>query len=695
MPDKKFAVILSILILSAAGLIVRGAAVPPPPQSKSQAQAATGPEISPEIPSFDANAIDRSVNPCNNFYQYACGNWMKNNPIPPDQSRWGRFNELAERNRQLLRGILEDAAANTMRSAVYQKIGDYYASCMDEAGIQKLGTAVLKGELDQIAGFNNKQQLPQLLAQLHRQGINVLFRFSSDQDFKDATQEIAEVDQGGLGLPDRDYYLKEDARSVALRKAYVQHVGRMFQLMGEPAQQAATDAQTVLYIETALARDSMDRVQRRDPNAIYHKMSTAELTKLAPTFAWNRYFTDAGAPPVKSLNVAVPGFFQGMDKLVNSTSIDRLKTYMRWQTIHLAAPFLPKAFVDENFAFYGKELTGQKELQARWKRCVSYADGDLGEALGQPYVEKYFGGQSKQHTLQMVHEIETALGKDIQQVDWMTAATKKQALIKLHAVANKIGYPNKWRDYSKLNIKRGDALGNSLRANAFEFQRQLNKIGKPVDREEWFMSPPTVNAYYNPQMNDINFPAGILQPPFFSKNADDAINYGGIGAVIGHELTHGFDDQGSQFDAKGNLRDWWTSQDRKAFDARTQCVANEYSGFEPLPGMHINGKLTLGENVADNGGVRLALMALMDMMGSKDIGPTGGFTPEQRFFLSFGQIWCENQTPESLRLRNQTDPHSPGKFRVDGVVQNMPQFQKAFGCKQGAPMVSQNACRVW
>jgi putative endopeptidase len=694
MPAKKFAVVFSILILSAAGLLVRGIAAPVPPQSQSNS-AATGPEIPAEVPSFDASALDRNADPCTNFFQYACGNWIKNNPIPPDQSRWGRFNELAERNRQLLRGILEEAAANPGRSPVYQKIGDYYGSCMDESGIEKLGTVPLKSQLDQIAGLKNKQELPHLLAQLHREGVNVLFRFGSDQDFKDATQQIADLDQGGLGLPDRDYYLKDDARSVALRKSYVEHVGRMFQLMGEPAQQATADAQTVMEVETSLARDSLDRVKRRDPQNIYHKMSTQELAKLAPDFAWNRYFTDAGAPPVSSLNVAVPDFFQGMDKLVQSTSLDRLKTYMRWQSIHLAAPFLPKAFVDENFDFYGKQLTGQKELQARWKRCVSYTDGDLGEAVGQPYVEKYFGGQSKERTLEMVHNIEAALGRDIQQIDWMTDATKKEAMVKLHAVADKIGYPNKWRDYSKLEIKHGDALGNSLRANAFEFQRQLDKIGKPVDRQEWFMSPPTVNAYYNPQMNDINFPAGILQPPFFSKDADDAVNYGGIGAVIGHELTHGFDDQGSQFDAKGNLRNWWTPEDRKAFDARTQCVSDEYSGFEPLPGMHINGKLTLGENVADNGGVRLALMALLDALGNRNVGPKDGFTPEQRFFLGFGQVWCENQTEQSLRLRNQTDPHSPGQFRANGVVQNMPEFQKAFGCKAGAPMVRENACRVW
>ncbi|MGE0406643.1 MAG: M13 family metallopeptidase [Candidatus Korobacteraceae bacterium] len=692
MPGKNFAIVFAILILSAVGLILRGLAAPAP-QAHSPATAAT--ETARIIPSFDANALDRTADPCTDFFQYACGQWIKNNPIPSDQARWGRFNELVERNRLLLRDILQEAAANPRRSANYQKIGDYYGSCMDEAAIEKQGAAPLNAALAQIFGLNSKQELPQLLARLHREGVGALFRFGADQDFRDATQVIASLDQGGLGLPDRDYYLKDDTRSVELRKGYLGHVQRMFQLMGDNAQQATANAETVMKIETALAQDSLDRVSRRDPEKIYHRMSAQELAKLAPGFAWNRYFTDAGAPAVQSLNVAVPAFFTSMDKLVQSTSLDDLKTYIRWHVVHLAAPVLPKAFVDENFSFYGKQLTGQQELQARWKRCVQYTDSDLGEALGQIYVERHFGGQSKERMLELVHALERALQQDIQQLDWMTEATKKEALVKLRTMANKIGYPEKWRDYSRLEIKRGDALGNSLRSNAFEFQRELNKIGKPVDRQEWFMSPPTVNAYYNPQMNDINFPAGILQPPFFSMQADDAMNFGGIGAVIGHELTHGFDDQGSQFDEKGNLRNWWSAQDRKEFEERTGCFVDQYSKFEPLPQMPINGKLTLGENVADNGGLRIAFMALLDTIASKNPGPIDGFTPEQRVFLGWGQVWCESHTEQSLRLRNQTDPHSPGRFRVNGVVQNMPEFQKAFSCKPGSAMVKQNACRVW
>ncbi|HVZ61033.1 MAG TPA: M13 family metallopeptidase [Terriglobales bacterium] len=645
--------------------------------------------------SFDLSAIDRSADPCNDFYQFACGQWMKNNPIPSDQARWGRFNELVERNRLILRQILEEAAANPRRSAVYQKIGDYYGSCMDEDAIEKKGLAALKPRLDKIAAIKSRDEVPMVLAALHREGAHALFDMGADQDFKDATQIIAIVDQGGLGMPDRDYYLKEDARSVALRQGYLKHVQSVFGLMGEAPQQASADADAVMKIETALARDSMDRVKRREPQNVYHKMSAQELGQLTPAFAWSRYFVETGVPAVSSLNVTVPEFFRGMNQLLQTTELESLKSYLRWQTVHAAVAMLPKAFVDQDFAFYGKQLTGQQEIQARWKRCVRYTDGDLGEALGQSYVELTFGSEGKERMLTMVSALEKALQSDIGQLDWMTEATKKEALVKLHAMAGKIGYPNQWRDYSKLEIVRGDALGNSLRANAFEFQRQLNKIGKPVDRQEWLMSPPTVNAYYNAQMNDINFPAGILQPPFFSRDADDAVNYGGIGAVIGHEMTHGFDDEGSQFDEKGNLRNWWNEKDAREFKERTQCIAKEYAGFQPVPGVNLNGQLTLGENTADNGGVRIALMALLETLQGKDPVAVDGFTPEQRLFLGFGQIWCENQTEQSLRLRTQTDPHSPGRFRANGVVRNMPEFQKAFNCKPGSAMAPDQRCRVW
>ncbi len=649
-----------------------------------------------EIPSFDLNALDRTADPCADFYQFACGNWVRQNPIPPDQPAWGRFAELAERNRDVLHAILEKAAApNPGRDATEQKIGDYYYSCMDEAAINQKGLAPLKPYLDAIDAIRSTDQLPQALADLHRRGVNAFFRFGSDQDFKDASQEIAETDQGGLGLPERDYYLKTDSKSEQIRKDYVAHVEKMLELLGEPAPQAAADAATVLKLETALAKASLSVVDRRDPQKVYHKMSTTQLQSLEPAFTWSQYLVAVQAPPITSLNVAVPQFLQGMNAVLNTTSLPDIKTYLRWQLVHAAAPVLPTVFEDENFNFYGRELTGQKEQRARWKRCVRYTDSDLGEALGQPYVKETFPPDAKARTLKMVQALEIALGEDIQQLSWMSETTKKQALAKLHQIANKIGYPDHWRDYSKLDIVRGDALGNSLRANVFEFNRQLNKIGKPVDRQEWQMSPPTVNAYYDPQMNDINFPAGILQPPFFSNRIDDAVNFGAIGAVIGHELTHGFDDQGRQFDGKGNLRDWWTAQDAKKFEQRARCIVDEYSRFTAVDDMHVNGRLTLGENTADNGGLRISHMALENTLAGKEIPPIDGFTPDQRFFIGWGQIWCENMSNEMLRLQVTTDPHSPPRDRVNGVVKNMPEFEKAFQCKPQSAMVSKDACRVW
>ena len=650
-----------------------------------------------QIPSFDASALDKSVDPCVDFYQYSCGGWLKSNPIPPDQASWGRFNELAERNRMELRGILENAAKASNRDANEQKIGDYYASCMDEDAINRKGIAALKPEFDRIDAMKSKGDLPGLLAELHRQGIDVLFSFGSGPDFKNAKQVIAEADQGGLSLPERDYYLRDDAKSVELRKQYVEHVTNMFKLLGDSPEKSAAEAQTVMNIETALAKASMPVTERRDPEKLYHKVSEQQWQALTPSLQWNKYITDLGAPSFTSLNVVVPDFFKALDTELKSISLDDLKTYMRWHFVHSQAEFLPTPFVNENFNFFGRTLTGAKELRPRWKRCVSSVDGDLGEALGKEFVEKYFPPEAKARTLAMVKQVEDALRRDIQGLDWMTKATKKQALIKLDAIQNKIGYPNKWRDYSTLKIVRGDALGNSLRANAFEVHRQLNKIGKPLDKQEWGMTPPTVNAYYNPFQNNINFPAGILQPPFYDFKADDALNFGGIGAVIGHELTHGFDDEGRQFDAQGNLHDWWTPQDAKAFEQRAKCVVDEYSSFVAVDDVHLNGKLTLGENTADNGGLRIALMALLAGMNQDARVPAklDDYTPEQRLFLGWGQIWCQNQTPQIERMLALTNEHSPGKYRVNGVVGNMPEFQKAWGCKAGQPMVRQNACRVW
>jgi len=640
------------------------------------------------------DAMDRSADPCNDFYQFACGGWIENNPIPADRATWGRFDELQERNNQTLRGILESAGAGT--DAERRKIGDYYGSCMDEAAIDRKGPDALnplKEKIDRLASVND---LPPLVAELHTIGVPVFFAFGAQADFKDASVEMAIADQGGLGLPDRDYYLRDDPKSVELRKRYVEHIGNIARLVGASAEGAPAIADTVMRFETALAKGALDNVSRRDPNQIYHRMTPAELQRLTPNFQWSRYFQGIGAPPIYALNVTEPDFFKGLGQLLSSTPLNDIKHYLRWHVLHASAPLLPAAFVNENFRFYGTILTGATELRPRWKRCVQYTDSDLGEDLGKAFVKDAFSAQAKTETLKMVHEVEAALEQDIHDLSWMTDTTKKEAVVKLKAVADKIGYPDRWRDYSALDIVRGDALGNSQRANAFEFHRQLNKIGKAADKSEWEMTPPTVNAYYQPLQNNINFPAGILQPPFYSAKADKAVNFGGSGAVIGHELTHGFDDQGRQFDARGNLKDWWTPADGKAFVERAQCFNDQYSQYTAVDEVKVNGKLTLGENTADNGGLRLALMAyLASAAGDGPARTLDGFTPEQRVFLGWGQVWCENRRPEALRLMAQTNPHSPGRYRVNGVVSNMPEFQKAFSCKPDAPMVRQKACRVW
>ena len=644
---------------------------------------------------FNVKNIDATVNPCTDFYQYACGSWLKSNPIPADQSRWGRFDQLEEHNHDVLRGILETASKpDAGRDSTARLIGDYYAACMDEKAVEAAGLKPLEDELGRIRGLKDKAQLAAVVARLHRSGADVMFQFSSGQDFKDSNQVIAQVDQGGLGLPERDYYLKQDMESDKLRREYVAHVARMFALAGETAAEAKAGAETVMKIETVLAQGSLDIVSRRDPEKVYHKMSRREMEALSPVFPWKEYLRASGAPAFASVDVAWPAYLEALNGAIERFSLADWKTYLTWHLLHAAARLLPEAFVKENFEFYGKTLTGTTEMRPRWKRCVDFTDAELGEALGKQFVEKTFGAEGKARTLKMVGALEKALGQDLEQLPWMTAETRKQALVKLAAIANKIGYPDQWRDYSSVTIRRDDLVGNTLRAEAFEFQRQLNKIGKPVDRQEWGMTPPTVNAYYDPSMNDINFPAGILQPPFYDNAMDDAVNFGGIGAVIGHELTHGFDDQGRQFDAKGNLRDWWTPEDAKEFEKRAACIEREYSKFEVAPGAMVNGQLTLGENTADNGGVRIALMALLNTIGGTE-KKIDGFTPEQRLFLAFGQVWCVNEREAALRMQVKTNPHAPGKQRVNGVVQNMPEFQRAFSCQTGQPMVSANACRVW
>ena len=645
-------------------------------------------------PALDVTSMDRTVDPCVDFFKYSCGGWMKNNPIPPDQSSWDTYSKMQDENLGRLRGILEAASApGSRRDAATQKIGDYYSSCVDEKAIESKGAQPLRTQLDGIAKIGTKAEIADLAAGMIHE--NVLFRFESTQDYRDATQVIAEADQGGLGLPDRDYYVKDDAKSVELRNAYVAHVQKMFELLGDKPEAAAAEAQTVMRIETALAKGSMTRVERREPKNLDHKMTSGELENITPGFQWQIYFAKVGLPSLASLNVASPGFFKTLNEELDKESLADWKIYLRWHLVHADAPFLSSAFLNENFAFYGKTLRGQQELQPRWKRCTEYVDGDLGEALGQVYVQKYFSPQAKQEALKMVKEIQAAMEQDINSLPWMSAATKQQALVKLHGMANKIGYPDKWRDYSKLEIVRGDELGNVERARQFEFNRQLTKIGKPLDRGEWDMTPPTVNAYYNPQMNDINFPAGVLQPPAFDPTSDAAPNYGDTGGTIGHELTHGFDDEGRQFDAQGNLRDWWTEEDGKEFVKRASCISDQYSTYTIIDDIKINGKLTLGEDVADLGGLILAYMAWKDDTKGEKLEPLDDLTPEQRFFIGYGQSWCGESRDETKRMRATVDPHSPEKYRTNGVVSNMPEFQEAFHCKAGSPMVNQNRCRVW
>jgi putative endopeptidase len=683
----RFSRVIFLVVLSCLFGFAQSSA--PGAQTSSPARSAQAAE------GFSVDNIDKTVDPCTDFYQYACGNWMKRAEIPADQPEWVSFIEIDERNKLTLRKILEQAAVeNPGRSAVEQKIGDYYGSCMDEKAADAKGLAPLKPELARIAAVKDKAELIDAVARVHLIGPNPLFHFYSSPDLHNAEMVIAYVDQGGLTLPDRDYYIKDDAKMVEMRKHLVEYATQIFTLSGQSAQQAAESAQTILRIETGLAKASMDRTARRDPKSRDHKMSRDQAVALASNFSLNRYFADTGAPSFSELNVSNPEFFKQVNGLLDSEPVEAWKTYVSWHMLAGAAPWLSKPFVDANFKMK-QHLTGQAENQERWKRCVDATDEALGEALGQKYVELTFGAEGKQRMLKMVDALEKSLDQDIRGLPWMTEETKKQAKIKLDAIRNKIGYPDVWRDYSKLTVERGDLIGNFLRANEFESRRQIAKINKPLDRKEWGMTPPTVNAYYSGSRNEIVFPAGILQPPFFDKTMDDAVNFGGIGAVIGHELTHGFDDQGRKFDPQGNLRDWWTEQDGKEFEKRASCIADEYGSFVAVDDLKLNGKLTLGENTADNGGVRIALMALRQTLGPKAHEQIDGYTPEQRLFLSYGRIWCEKRRPEFSRMLVSVDPHSPGKYRVNGVVQNMPEFQQAWGCKAGQPMLRENACRVW
>jgi len=646
---------------------------------------------------YDPADLDRTCKPCDDFFQFANGGWIKNHPIPADRSSWSSAGILYENIQTELREILESAAqAKAAAGSNEQKIGDFFASCMDTSSIDAAGTRPLEAEFAAIAAVHDIPSLVEQAAELQTRGVPALFAFNSDQDFKDSTQVIGEANQGGLGLPDRDYYTREDEKSKKLRDQYVEHVAKMLELSGDSAEQAAAGSRAILAIETSLAKASMTNVELRDPEAIYHKMTIADVQAMTPNLSWQVYFHAAGSAPLAELNIGQPEFFKVLNGMMASVSLNDWKTYLRWHLLDSVAFALSDPFVQENFNFKGRILTGAKELRPRWKRCAVATDQNIGEALGQLYVQKYFPPEAKARSLAMVHNLVAALRADIPTLSWMGSETQKAAIEKLDAITIKIGYPDRWRDYSRLQIDRAGYVGNFLRAQEFEHARDLAKIGKPVDRTEWGITPQTVDAYYNPQLNEIVFPAGILQPPFFDPKQDDAYNYGGVGAVIGHEITHGFDDEGAQFDRFGNLKNWWTPQDLKNFKERGECIAKQFDGYFVEGDLHMNGKLVEGESIADLGGVTLAYAAYeKSIEGKPREKDTNGFNPEQRFFLGFARDWQGHQRPEVARLQANTDPHPLARFRVRGPVSNMAEFAKAFGCTKGDAMVREKVCKIW
>lgn len=671
---------------------------PPPPPREQPA-----PEAKPLPPGLEGAAINEQANPCEDFYEYACGNWVKNTEIPADRPRWSRgFDAIAARNEEVLREILE--AASTGKAAegtpYAQKLGDYYGACMDEAQLEA-SLPALKAELTKLTAVKSAKELAQVVGTMHARSVFPLFRLGSNNDLKDASQMIGELDQGGLGLPDRDYYLKDDEKSKGLRTAYQEHLKNIFVLLGETPEQAAKSAASVVELETALAKASLSRVERREPKNLYHRLERKGVKTEVPGFPWDVYFTAAGAKDLQALNVTHPPFFKEVERLVKSVKPAAWKPYLTWHYVASVIPTLPTSFQEERFRFTSQNLTGAKADVPRWKKCVRFTNGALGEALAQPFITKTFGVEGKTTTQQMVVEIEKAFERNLDTLAWMDAPTREQALVKARKIVNKIGYPDKWRNYDALKVERGSFLGSWVNASAFEQARQLAKIGKPVDKDEWLMSPPTVNAYYNPPFNEIVFPAGILQPPFFNREATAAVNFGAMGMVVGHEITHGFDDEGRQYDAEGNLRDWWTPGSDKAFRERVSCVKEQYDGYTAIDELKVNGALTLGENVADLGGLKLA-HAAMDAWLAKDAEAAKQvegyrYTPSQQFFLGYAQSWCSKYRDAFSRQMAVVDPHSPPYWRVNGPVVNLPQFQKAFQCQEGAKMVRPAAqrCEVW
>jgi endothelin-converting enzyme/putative endopeptidase len=685
-----FSVLFSVVVLTAIVLLPGGGLPRSSTFVTAQSQTASTPPAGVETA-----ALDKRADPCVDFYQLACGGWIARNPLPADRRSFGRFAELQERNFEILRRVLENPGASA--SADGRKASDFYAACMNEDVIERKALTPVEADLAMLDALKNPDDLPVLVAHLHDVGVPAFFRFAAETDLSDATRVIANADQSGLGLPDRDLYLKDDERSRGIRAKYIAHVENILTLSGQSREDAAAGASATIAVETALARASMDRVARREPTARQHHLTLVALQSLTPAFDWKKYAAAAETPKFQVLNVSVPDYFRALNAVLGSTPLDDLKSYLRWHLLNASADALPKVFGDAHFDFFSRTLAGQQAPDPRWRRCVTETDRRLGEALGKAFVDQTFSVRAKSDTLKMVEDIKGAMRMDIDGVPWMSGETKKAAMAKLDAVIDRIGYPDTWRDYSGVRVAPDDALGNLQRTVSFERQRNLKKIGQAVDRSEWSMTPPTVNAYYSPDRNNINFPAGILQPPFYRAGRDAAVNYGAAGAVIGHELTHAFDDQGRKFDPQGNLRDWWTAADAKAFEERASCVADQYSGYTVAGDAHVNGRLTLGENTADNGGLRLALTAYLNGPGGKPGGKEkiDGFTPDQRVFLGWAQVWCENARPEAERLKAQTNPHASNKYRVNGPVSNMPEFAKAFQCKANAPMVRPDPCRVW